>query len=397
MRYRSIFAYAFIASIGILLAAAPKTFGDEQSIDDFIVVLGDMVGVSSRATSELVAPALENPETINKVMKQYLVGPSGWRLLKNLDVRFKTFRVHGDSTATALGFSYSFSKDVRKQFLEKKTCKQSGISLSLSAKGNVAFDEKANPADFLESDLALHLFRSYGGVIEVADSVTQRLYELTAELADIENQDSLDNDPRWKEVFMTAMASLTTQVYLDLSLSGGLESNQAFTQKNYVYAAKLGIDVKPWNRQSFLAQWNLFDWPFAALRWLSETDESFTPRGSSFPTVLFGLSYVEPETDNLRAAAGETSGYPRFDAEAAFKTLVMDSPAQRVFFSADVRYCRQLSALSAIRQADIEERVYSAAALHTSSGLFVGYSTGRLPFDATDDQVFELGFQLGFF
>lgn len=389
---RAVARCAFVVFIGIMSVAPPTAVGEEASVGHLIT----MMGISEGAPSELLKGILDNPEIINKAMDRYLSPPSGWRLLKDLNLRFKTFRSNDDTAVAALGFTYSFSKDVRRHSFEEKGSRQSGISLSVSADGNVAFDKNVNPVDFLESDLSLHVFRSYGGAVEVSDEVADELDALESLAIEIEDQDSLDNHPAWRKFFATHMANLTTQVYVDLSLLAALESNQAFTQKHYVYGARLGFEVKPWNRQSTLAQWNLLDWPFAAMRWLSQTDESFSPRGSSFPTVLLGINYVEPETDDLRAVAGETSGYPRFKAEVAFKTLAMRTPNQTIFFSADVRYYKELGASSAIEAANIEDYSYFVAALQASSGPFVSYSTGKLPFDATDDQVFELGFRFSF-
>ena len=344
----------------------------------------------------IYADELESPLTISKILNMHFAEQSGWRLLEDFQFEFRTFEVKSDSSQPALGVRYSFARDLRSDLFEQASTHQSGIALSINANGNVAFSERANPADFLESDISLHVFRSQGGAVEVSDEIADRLDQLESEMADIEDADELDASPMWKEFLTTVSTAMTTQLYLDLSLTGGLESNQAFTQRQYAYGAHLGIDLKAWNRQSILARWNVIDWPFAALRWLSGYDSRFESRGSTFPTLLAGIDYVDPVSDHLRFAVGDSSDYTRFKGEIAFKTPIARAGDGTIFVEADYRYCLEFNPSEAVEAADLDASTYFIGIVSCSNGLLISYREGRLPFDAEHDQVYELGFRFTF-
>lgn len=343
--------------------------------------------------SKLYSNILENTETLNKALDTYIVEKEGVSFLRDVNLRFKNFRTNGQDGSAALGFSYSYSKDIKKHLFRQKSASSSGVSFAIKADGNVGFDRKVNPQNFLDSKLSFHFFHSHGGVIDRADtSIANRLNELEDELTKITDPDSLMISPVWKE-FMSAVSShLTTQFYVDLSLKAGLESNQDFSQKQYVYGAHLGVDLKAWNRNSTLANLNIFDWPFTVIRVLTGYDKNLSPRGSTIPTILVGIDQVNPADDSLRVMVEDDSAYPRFRGEISFKTPISKSAD----FVANFRYYKEFGASSAVKTANIDEFQYFTYALTLSNGLYVSYTTGKLPFDAKNDQVYELGFQYKF-
>lgn len=369
----------------------------KKSIDKFIDDISKVTGISKdsleKEISRMYSNILENPETLNKVLDTYVIEKTGISFLRDVNLRFKTFRANGEDGSAALGFSYSYSKDIKKHLFSQDSVSSSGISFAIKADGNVAFDRRVNPQDFLDSKLSFHFFHSHGGVTDRADTtIANRLNKLEDELTNIIDPDSLRNSPVWKEFMSTVSNRLTTQFYVDFSLRAGLESNQDFSQKQYVYGAQLGFDLKAWNRNSTLATLNIFDWPFAVIRVLTGYDKDLSPLGSTIPTVLVGIDGVNPEDDSLRAMVEDDSIYPRFSAEVSFKTPISKSAA----FVANFRYYKELGASSAVKTANIDEFLYFTSAVTLSNGLFVSYTTGKLPFDAKNDQVYELGFHYKF-
>ena len=369
----------------------------KESIDKLINDISNVTGISKDSLeneiSKMYSDILENTETLNKVLDTYVIEKTGISFLRDVNLRFKTFRVNGEDGSAALGFSYSYSKDIKKHLFSQDSVSSSGISFAFKADGNVAFDRRENPQDFLDSKLSFHFFHSHGGVTDIADpTIADRLNKLEDELTKITDPDSLRNSPVWKEFMSTVSNRLTTQFYIDFSLRAGLESNQDFSQKQYVYGARLGFDLKAWNRNSTLANLNIFDWPFAVIRVLTGYDKNLSPLGSTIPTVLVGIDGVNPKDDSLRAMVEDDSIYPRFSVEVSFKTPISKSAA----FVANFRYYKELGASSAVKTANIEDFLYFTSAVTLSNGLFVSYTTGKLPFDAKNDQVYELGFQYKF-
>jgi hypothetical protein len=353
-------------------------------------------GLTQAGLLKLVKQLLADPDVLNSVLEPALNGPKRPPLLANLKVRFATFEA-ANSNTRGLGLNYSYSYSVKRQQFTQAPSRTTGLDFRLNSAGNVAFERKINPRDFLTSDLALSFFLSNGGVTGTTTPTTQaRLVTLQTELAKIEDEAALERSPLMAEYVRLAAARLSTQRFIDLAVTGGLESDQSFQQKSYVYGGRVGLDIKAWNPQSGLAQWNLFDWPFALLRRLNGTDSSFTPLGSTIPTVLAGVALVDPQDDDGREALGALDAYPRLNIEAAFRTLVLRSAAGPLYFQSDARWYRELNAPAAIRQAKLRAFSYVALALVSEQGPYVSYTKGRLPVDLRKDEVYELGFKLYF-
>ena len=109
-----------------------------------------------------------------------------------------------------------------------------------------------------------------------------------------------------------------------------------------------------------------------------------------------GLGIVDPTANSMREPLGEMSAYPRFNFEAAFKSVLLDTEATTISFQSDFRYYRELGASDAIKMADLDDTAYLVVALVSSNGMFVSYSSGRLPLDVNNDRVYELGFKFEF-
>ncbi len=357
--------------------------------------LGDFAKVHA-LTSGDIFKALEEPETLNKVLDMVIVSDSKWRLLKDLNLRFKTFKAN-DGGSEALGLNYKFSKDIDKRLFVENIANQIGRSFSVNFEGNVSFDRTIDPNDFLDSNFSIHFFHSHGGAVAVNDEIKTKLNKLEDKLAEIDKRGALSQSSVFKEFSDIMLTRITNQFYIDFSLIGGLESNQSFTEKQYYCGGQLGLEAKAWNPSSTLARYNIFDWPFAAIRWLSQSDEKFRPRGSTIPTVLIGADLVEPQSGVVKQVHSDDQTFTRFRLEAAFRTPIARIPnSDFAYFEANYRYYQEFTASSEVKQANFDNFQYLGSELILPNGLFVGYSTGRLPLDAKSDQVYELGFKFNF-
>ena len=386
--------YSLAATI-VLLAATPASGQQPDSLTPPVSLVDIFRGLAAEPLRESVRKLLADPDFLNSALELAVNASGRPPLLENLKIRFATFEA-AESNASGLGLNYSYSYSLKRQQFSAGVSRATGLDFRLNATGNVAFQRELNPRDFLKSDLALSFFSSSGGATATTRATQERLATLRDTLARIESEAELEQSPLMAEYVRVVMGHLTTQRYFDVALTGGLESDQSFQQKNYVYGGRLALDIKAWNPQSTLAQWNLFDWPFAALRRLNGTDTTWAPNGSTLPTLLAGVAFVDPQQDDEREALGETGTYPRFNFEAAFRTLFMRTPVGPLYFQSDVRWYHEISAPDAIRQAGLDKYSYVAFALVSDQGPYVSYTKGRLPIDSRKDEVYELGFKLYF-
>ncbi|HSB53891.1 MAG TPA: hypothetical protein VLD58_06020 [Gemmatimonadales bacterium] len=377
-----------LAAIVCLPGSLPA---QEEARHGLVAELGNL-GISPKALKDL----LGDPETLNWALDRLLKGKAGrWQLLKDLNLRFATFQAE-KSDARGLGLSYDYSRSIKHEEIATKSANYTALGFDLSAAGNISFDRRINPRDFLQSDLALSVAVSRGGAYRTTPAIRERLAQLRDSLALIESQEELDHSPLWAEYLGTVQPFLSTQLLLDLAATASFETDQGFDDRQLVYAGRLGLDLKAWNNNSTLARWNVFDWPFATLRYLIGTDSAFAPRGATWPTVQASLGLVDPVENDPRNAVASLGAFPRFKVEAAFRTPIASRGDNDVNFESDFRWYRELGAPAGVRTAGLDEFTYFAAAITTTLGPFVSFSAGRLPFDAESDRVYQLGFRTTF-
>jgi hypothetical protein len=363
--------------------------------------------------TDAVKAVLEDPETLNALLESNIETSSGLRFLKDVHLQFKTFD-SGDGDP-ALGVAYQYDTGTR----AKSISGENGhwwTTVSFDATGNIAFGNQLNPSDFLNTSLSLDFFGSWGGFYaapkskaagglawDATDAEAQSWFDANPEFqkfskdliaaSEYTTVEELDKSPEWRSVYAFVQKRTSTQYYLDASLHAALESNQTFTERNSVAGGHLGFEVKAYDRDSAWATANIFDYPFAALRWLTGYDQEFSVRGSNWPSVLLSLDHVAPEGNDPRSQAGDTSDYDRTRAEVSFTAPVGRYQGSDVKFSANYRYYHELGASAAVQSADLAAYDYAAFTLATEQGLFVSYATGHLPFDDGDQNYLELGFK----
>ena len=377
-----------------LIFFRPELFA-QQSLEEISKELSPFISTDSirQELDNIYHEVLNDPETLNFILRETyeLINPNN--LLSGLEMKFKTFQY---DTVSAIGLSYNYERSLKTTYFNSAASSTSGFNFSLQTNGNISFIKKYNPDDFLKSSLSAGYFKSIGGAVEITEALSDSLTKIQFELSNFTDIDSLNNSPLWKNYLRMVSQYLTTQVFIDFSLRAGIESNQDFSMKNYVYSAVLGLDVKAWNRNSVLAQLNIFDWPFALTRWITGTDNEISPRGSSLPTLLINLSYIDPAADRFRKMLDENKLYSRFGFEIGFKSLISNTLGIPLHFNTSLRYYKEPSAPSIIKSLNLDESFYFVALITQGNGVFVSYTTGSLPYDLKRDDVFAIGFNYNF-
>jgi len=368
-----------------------------QSIEETAEAMS-LKGLSEEAIKDFLNKNIDDPKLYNDAWDTFLnylssKDSTAWNLLKDLNVVFQTFQ-STTSNASALGFSYDFSYSYNKFFKTDKS--RTSNSFNFKAKGNVSFNRDVNPNDFLDTSLDYAFTKFYGGVVKQTDTATfSKLNDIENKLALLSNPNGTEAQKLWEEYY--SYLKYTDQYYISFSPELSLESNQNFTNKQFVYSGNLALGVKSWDKNSTLSSLNIFDYPFALIRWLTGTDSKFQPYGSTFPSFLAGINFVNPISDfNRQAITGNTDGYERLNLESSFRTFVAKVEGENIFFNANLRYYKELGASNAIKAADLDEFFYFVGALQSSSGFYVSYARGTLPFDVQSDEVYAVGFHYKF-
>lgn len=353
--------------------------------------------LSKETIKETLNETIKNPELYDQAWKQiidYVIQQdSAWNFLNDLNIKFKTFQ-SVDQLSSSLGVTYNFNFNYAK-FTKKEKYRTSN-ALSLKLNGNVAFNRDINPNDFLESAIHYSFSKFFGGVAK------KNTIEEAKKLMEINQKIALKNDDKSQysqDLFKerAKYIKFSDQYYIGFDGKLSLESNQDFTKKQYVYGGSLQLGAKAWDNSSSLARFNALDYPFALLRWITGTDQSFEPYGATLPTLVLGLDHVDPIGDYQRKnILGNLDTFRRMNIASSFRTFISRVHSENIFFSANVRYYKELDANALIKAANLDEYFYFVMALQSTSGFYVSYAKGTLPFDARNDEVYAVGFHYKF-
>jgi hypothetical protein len=377
------------------------TFSFAQVSEKQITELTDhlkSLNKDEEAIKEIIDGLIDSPDLYNDIWK-ILVDNAikndsvKWKYLDDLNLKFKTFQTEDNSNST-LGLSYDFSFDWAK--FKETSNRRVSQTFGLDAKGNIAFDKSLNPNDFLESNVNYNLSWFFGGVVKNSDSlIFTELNAIEDKLVTYDDPLSIEALKLWNE--FGQKLKLSNQYYFSVEPKFGFESNQDFSKTQLAPGFKLNLGAKAWSNSSNLSKLNIFDYPFALIRVITKSDKKFTPYGATIPTIQFGLDYVVPQNDSIREGlVGNLDPFLRTKLEASFRTYVSKIKNQKIFFNANFRHYQELSADEAIENANLADNTYYVMALQSSSGFYVSYANGSLPFDAKDDEVYAIGFNYKF-
>ena len=384
-----------IILFAIVLNLTTYTNAQENILDHLkTIFIGLSKNQSDSLLKEGVKSIFSNPDLYNDFFRQYVeklkANDKGrYTFIRDLDLNFKSFQ--SDTLPVALGFNYNYSNSwVKNKVTEKSTLLQ---SYNLAFKGNVAFKKQFNPNDFLEYSLAFDNSFLWGGQVAELDEETSIKME---ELQDTILARRERKDPSFLGLYdeLAKFISVTDQFALGIKGKFSFESNQDFSKRQFVPGLLITAGAKGWNKNEALQYFNILDYPFALIRLITGTDKKFTIYGATFPSMLFGLDYVLPQDDTTRKELlGTLDAYSRLRFEIGFKTRVARIGKEVLHFSSDFRWYKELNADQIIKDNKLDRSTFFVAAIESNSGLFVSYTTGKLPFDKRNDQVYSLGFK----
>ncbi len=304
----------------------------------------------------------------------------------------------GASDDAVLGLEYHYQKSIANRVFDESWKNPMGISLAFEAQGDVAVEAKKNPNNLLETSAQLHLFQGIGGIDPTYSNSDAARAEFQRELMqNIQDKEfASGRGHAYNAMARKLTEHMTPQLFWDLAGHATLEADQQFHDKQWAYGGKLSFAFRDWRAQSTAGWFNVFDYPFAAIRWIVEK-EDFQPSGRVFPSVVLGLDLVDGSDNGARIAIDpDTDAFPRGRAELAFKTRALRWQERPLYFSAAYRYFQEFSASSAIKAADLDRSEYFVMRMDLPYRFNLSYATGKLPLDQDNDQVYAIGWALNF-
>lgn len=386
---RVIQAVLLAMAIGPMQVAAQDSAGISDLLEGVTLSVAD-TAIAESIKSSLISK-LEDLNSLNAGLRHLEDRPFFNGFLQPLNLKFANIQT--DSDENILGLTYDWNKDLGYRSVNLGDADLMGFHATLKATGTFTRDASVNPRDFVDSEVSISAFGSWGGTLAEndADSLYTLLNSLGDTLTGFTTASELEASPEYAYLVGEVWSRLSHQLYVTLDFSGSLEANQTFDHKQYVVGSSLGVDLKAWQPSSRLAKMNVLDWPAALLRYLAGADARFSPSGVAIPTAVLGVDRVDPTDDMPREQLGETDPYYRFTFELAYRSPILPMSGGSVYLNGSLRHYAEIDPSMEISAAGLDSFTLYSVSITTPTGLYVAYSKGQLPFDKQDTQTYELG------
>ncbi len=337
---------------------------------------------------------LNSPETYNKYINRFFRKDSKiGKFVDKANVEFLTLTLD-DSSKSSLGISWDFSKSNEISQLSLESGAEGSIDWAFKTRGNVAFDSSINPQDFMSLNVQYNftrrsVFLNKAQELENEEIAQRRAERLTWLLR--------NGTPQELEEFNSAVRkTLGNDLYTEVGLNLGFESDQKFENYQFTFGAHTALDFKAYDPQSIGAKINIFDYPSAVLRYATGIDGKISVNGASIPTLLFTADYVHPLEEEISVRGGDDDSYFRVGAEIASRSLAAKVFGEYVYLEMNARYYKELGASNTIKSLGRDEQFMYSVGLVTQKGWSISYSEGDLPFSQEKDRFFGVGFKANF-
>ncbi|HJR68995.1 MAG TPA: hypothetical protein VKA43_03070 [Gammaproteobacteria bacterium] len=320
--------------------------------------------VDLEALETALADELTKPDFLNSALAKAFGGEVP------LGLEFK--ELDGENGEPALALSYAIDYDLASKGVTADGAWNRRYALTFNATGTYTQDPLENPRDFLDTKLTASGARSTR-IPEQSLEFGAQLTEAAVRNVACEGETSPECEGAADEVFAlfdSTMSFLKAFRYQEFGLDAGLESDQEFDAKQRKFSAFFFSQYESWGSDSLLDTLNVT------------------------PAFRVGLDSISPNSLTPRALAGDDSSYMRFSGEVSlWIPLGARVPLALTF---NYRHFREISPSDVVKNANLDSYDIRTLSLTGTNGLFVTYSSGRLPLDQQGDDVVELGWKTYF-
>ncbi|WP_019677954.1 hypothetical protein [Arsukibacterium perlucidum] len=320
------------------------------------------------ATDVTNSPEIQQSLLKCGIVDAFMQSPFARSTLDKLPFEAKFVILDVEDGESVIALEFDFKRSIHRKTFgnEDATVKSYGFDLNIS--GTAAQDDDDNPHNLIDATVSLSFssnpnFMSLPAVAMLRDNLSCM------------DEDKLDVPP-CPEIInigtMTFFKPIGPAFYNDFGVEVGYETDQSFDANNKKISAFFSTVYEDLGRASFFGSHGIV------------------------PSLRIGIDTVEPSSETPRALAGDDSRYERISAELHINVpliVMLDIPYT---FSFNYRTYNELGASTIIKEANLDKYRLRTYTLGGPAGLFVSYSSGRLPFGFEDEQVIALGFKTYF-
>ena len=313
--------------------------------------------------------------TFTDTLKNYLKTADGLNeavfnsgLFKSIDysplgLQFKVLDV--DDGDTVIGLTFDYSKTLSKNYLNSSQTMHKYYSVDIKTNGTVTKEAEENPRNFIEAKISLA-----GGMHTKMPAFPDDVKKVAQ--AFMIDPDSKANQLAYFDAVEGILAPLGGHTFIKYGLEAGYETDQKFDKQSKVVSGFSFASYESYDPGTFLGSSGLV------------------------PSIRLSVDQVSPNAESPRALAGDDSSYTRASGEISIWMPLTKFLNRSAFFTFNYRGYRELSASKVVKDAGLDSYHLRTYTISGDGGLFISYSSGKLPFDLKSQNAVELGFKTHF-
>jgi hypothetical protein len=362
----------------------------------FSLLLFSYIHLNVHAEEEVQDLGKEVEEVAVKKINELLGGKAPF-------VELKYFTPKSDNTSkSGYGLAYDWERKANTSLkISDDHSRFSSNTFSAYAKGNFIFADKNNPEDLSKAGLSYEYITANYAPILKSEVLTGSLGERYQE----ECLEGFGNKSEWCKATSATLNKISSgdaSTIWSFKLKADVQGNQDYTEKEYVYGAGVGLKYTP-AIDSPIRLLNIFELPFRYITQplLDYNESGYSDR--SFPVINVGIDRIDPSDNTVRnTILSGKNNYERAYAEIGYVTTIGKFKGQSIKFNYHYRYFKEIDADLAIKYAGLDRFHYAVYAIQIPGAAFnldipqvitLSYSTGKLPFNLSNEAIFQIGFK----
>lgn len=321
-----------------------------------MLVAGKSAGEIKVAIEKIIKDYFTDAKNLNAMI---IESPYVQKYLQSVPLNLEFKQLDIEDADNVLGLSYDFNYELKNTQINAQERSSLSYRVTLNSNGLVTQNSEDNPFNFINSTLSISGIRSAFTEKQSEESIDaiRKLIE------DIDNMDSR------RQLFDILAYQFTNPWFYKFGAEVGIESDQSFDAKQSKASAFVFAHYDDLTGKTILGDFGIV------------------------PSVRISIDYVNPNGETPRAVAGDITSFFRASGEAS---LWLPLNFNQMAFTFNYRTYYELGASDIVKDSNLDRSHLRTYTISGPYGLFVSYSSGRLPFGIKDENAVKLGWQWHF-
>jgi hypothetical protein len=338
--------------------------------DSYVKMLKDAAATSPQSVIEFkdamsiaAKASLNDPQVLNSVLQSPILSNK----FNNLPITMQFKLMERENANAVIGLEFSYSKAFNQTVYSSEGDREHSYQFQLDIDGVVTQNAEENPRNFISGKLAI------AGRLMPSFNLEKLKAGLVPEYCDdeahIDNTECFLLQADGVDAFFEPMGSA---FYLNYGADLGYETDQRFEAKNQTFGGFLFVAYEDMRMDTLMGYNNIK------------------------PSLRIAAETVDPNLKTPRAIAGDNSSYTRLSGEFSLIVPLQKLAGLPYYLTFNYQIYGEIGASDIVKSADLDAYQLKTYSLNTPTGIFVSYSSGRLPFSLQNESTVELGFQTYF-